>query len=240
MSNLLALLLVPACAAPTCQEVDIQKKMKAAYNLYEAGAYAEVITVLDSVVESGEATPDERVAVLSVRARCHGLTENFSSARKDCTQAIGLITKANKPTKKPGDPRLVELYEIRGLVDSKLGDHRGAISDYRKALAVDPANASVSNALAWLLATCPDKRRHDGLEAVHFATVACTATKFEDPQYLDTLAAAFARAGRFTLAVQWQESALAHPRFQERFEAQERKQCAQRLKLYLAKKVFVE
>jgi tetratricopeptide (TPR) repeat protein len=66
--------------------------------------------------------------------------------------------------------------------------------------------AAAWNALAWLLATCPDRRVRDGKRAVEAASAAVARDK--DPNYLDTLAAAQAEAGRFDEAVISQERAV--------------------------------
>jgi tetratricopeptide (TPR) repeat protein len=53
------------------------------------------------------------------------------------------------------------------------------------------------NLLAWVRATSTDASLRDGAAAVRFAEVACTLTEDANSQYLDTLAAAYAEAGRF-------------------------------------------
>lgn len=68
--------------------------------------------------------------------------------------------------------------------------------------------AALSNALAWLLATSPIAEQRKGEEAVELALAACRATDFKDPGFLDTLAAAYAEAGRFTEARQRQGEAI--------------------------------
>jgi protein O-mannosyl-transferase len=54
---------------------------------------------------------------------------------------------------------------------------------------------------AWLLATSSDETRRDPPAAIQLAHHACRLTNFENPQLLDTLAAAYAAAGRFDEAV---------------------------------------
>ena len=91
------------------------------------------------------------------------------------------------------------------------------------------------NNLAWLLATCPDARYRDGTRAVVLANRACVLTASEDPVYLDTLAAAYAEAGEFAMAVKWQQEALVLTR-----DAKAREKSQARVALYQAKTPYRE
>ena len=71
-----------------------------------------------------------------------------------------------------------------------------------------PDEPAVLNSLSWLQATCRDPKVRDPAEAVALAQRACELTQSQDPAMLDTLAAAFAAAGRFDEAVQTAEQAL--------------------------------
>jgi protein O-mannosyl-transferase len=83
-----------------------------------------------------------------------------------------------------------------------------AKSEYQKALELNPQNSPVYNNLAWLLATCPDSSLRDGEKAVALAQEAEQLDGLESPQLLDTLAAAYAEAGRFGEAVETARQAL--------------------------------
>ena len=104
--------------------------------------------------------------------------------------------------------RAVTLQPTNVVAMSLLGDalkgqqnFTEAASWYRKALTESPNDPGAMNSLAWLLATCPEERVRDGREAVKLAQEACKATDNKVPQFLDTLAAAYAEAGRFGDAV---------------------------------------
>jgi hypothetical protein len=58
------------------------------------------------------------------------------------------------------------------------------------------------------LATDPDPKNRDGSKAVVYAEKAVAATSRTNDAYLDTLAAAYAEAGRFTNAIEAQQDAI--------------------------------
>jgi serine/threonine-protein kinase len=74
-----------------------------------------------------------------------------------------------------------------------------------------PAFVPAYDALARLLAACPDDKVRDGQRAVKYATTACEQTGWKDHFCLDTLAAAYAEAGQFEEAVRYQARALQDP-----------------------------
>ena len=99
----------------------------------------------------------------------------------------------------------------RGRLLAVMGQYGPALKDLLRAETLaakySPANlAAFANALAWLLATCPDAGIQDGPEAVRFALKAVSIDR--NAIYLDTLAAAHARKGDFRQAVETQQAAL--------------------------------
>jgi serine/threonine-protein kinase len=69
-------------------------------------------------------------------------------------------------------------------------------------------NASLANALAWILATAPDDKLRNANEALRWARMACQGESASNPGYLDTLAAALAESGAFDEAIQTAEHAI--------------------------------
>ena len=63
-----------------------------------------------------------------------------------------------------------------------------------------PDGALIANDLAWRLATSGDDKLRSAQEAVELATQANTLAGGRNVQILDTLAAAYAEAGRFAEA----------------------------------------
>jgi len=76
-----------------------------------------------------------------------------------------------------------------------------AVREYREALRQDANHVAAMNNLAWLLATHADAQVRDGAEAVRLAERVCALTRQRDAGLLDTLAAAYAEAGRFEDAI---------------------------------------
>ena len=85
---------------------------------------------------------------------------------------------------------------------------REAITEYQQALKVAPQNRLAMNNLAWLLATSSDASIRDGARAVALAREAVQLSTDEDPNFLRTLAAAYAESDRFSEAVTTAEQAM--------------------------------
>jgi protein O-mannosyl-transferase len=85
---------------------------------------------------------------------------------------------------------------------------REAAAQYHEALRLSPDFADALNNLAWILASSQDAALRDGPEAVRLAQKACELTKSRQPGMMDTLAAAYAEAGRYTEAVATAETAV--------------------------------
>jgi tetratricopeptide (TPR) repeat protein len=101
--------------------------------------------------------------------------------------------------------RASQLLPDNAHVRSDLGQNRlnlkdlpGAIEQFRLALRIDPTLVSAANNLTWLLATAPVGKLRNGQEALHWAK---QLEKIEDPNLLDTAAAAYAQCGMFDEAI---------------------------------------
>ncbi len=106
------------------------------------------------------------------------------------------------------NPESTEAHVNLGAAFLMQGRHREAVAEGRAALALEPNRGPLLSNLAWLLATSPDPGARNGTEAVECAERALKLSGVNDPVLLDTLAAAYAEAGRFADAVATARRAL--------------------------------
>ena len=106
-------------------------------------------------------------------------------------------------------PDNAEAHNNLGNVLLQKGRVAEAIAQYQTALQTKPDSVDVLNNLAWLLATCPDARLRDGVQAVNHAERACELTHYGAPLLVGTLAAAYAEAGRYDDAMTAAQKACA-------------------------------
>lgn len=119
----------------------------------------------------------------------------------------------------------------RAMAWSDKKEYAKALADYTEARKLDPKYAMALNGFAWLLATCPDKKVRDGKRAVELAKEGLKLND-KDAAMMDTLAAAYAEAGKFDEAVRWQERALKDPQVKADADARHR------LELYRKKQPY--
>ena len=127
--------------------------------------------------------------------------------------------------------QLALLWRSQGRTDK-------AIEHYNKALSLSPASTLVLNNLAWILATNQNSNLRDGARAVQLAEKASKLSGYKDAVFLDTLAAAYAEAGRFHEA--WQTAQKAVELALTEGRAQLAEDIKKRMQLYKAGKVFYE
>ena len=125
-----------------------------------------------------------------------------------------------------------EAYTHRGNILAELGDYKQAVRDFHQALRLNPESADAYRSIAWLLATCPDERFRNPQKALNAAEQASKLSAPGDPFILEAQAAAYACAGEFDQAVQFQQEAvsIAPSGFVDQF--------ASRLALYQENKPF--
>jgi Leucine-rich repeat (LRR) protein len=111
---------------------------------------------------------------------------------------------------KPGydKPQSVEDFNQQAYGHYHSGAYDKAIAAHLEALKLDPHDAATGNCLAWIWATCPDDRLRNGPRALEYARRSCERTEFQEPGYLDTLAAAHAECGDFAQATYWEQRVL--------------------------------
>lgn len=80
--------------------------------------------------------------------------------------------------------------------------------DFQKLLASRDDLLQATNNVAWIMATQPDDSLRDGSGAVELSQEVCEATDFNNPLYLDTLAAGLAETGKFDQAIKTARQAI--------------------------------
>ncbi|PYL26291.1 MAG: hypothetical protein DMF37_02660 [Verrucomicrobia bacterium] len=98
-------------------------------------------------------------------------------------------------------PNDADAHTCLGNALLRQGSLKEAIAHYEKALALAPKDAHSRNNIAWVLATSSDASIRDGARAVEFAQEAVELSGNRDPNFLRTLAAAYAENGRFSEAI---------------------------------------
>jgi len=105
-------------------------------------------------------------------------------------------------------PASAQTYYKLGLALQSQGKFEPAMAQYQKVLELEPRHALAANNLAWLLAACPEASLRNGSKAIELARQAEQLSGSQHPEILDTLAAAYAEAGRFPEAVETAQRAL--------------------------------
>jgi len=89
---------------------------------------------------------------------------------------------------------------LAGVLEFEQQNEKAA-SELREAVRRNPDRADFLNNFAWLLATNPDAKSRNGVEAVQLAERACQLTHYQTTAAVNTLAAADAEAGHFEEAI---------------------------------------
>ena len=167
----------------------------------------------------------KNVIALKARAYAWNIKKDFDKEIADYTEAIRL------------NPKDVTTYNSRGYAHKAKKQYDKAIRDFTEGMRLDPSNVSIIDSNAEFYATCPDAKYRDGKKAVQLAKLAIEkAGKDAKWVYFSTLAAAYAEAGDFELAVTEQRRVLDD----KRIDATDRKEQEARLALYRAKKPYLD
>jgi spermidine synthase len=94
-------------------------------------------------------------------------------------------------------PDFAEAHYQLGTLLANRKQVADALPHLRAAVRLKPDWLEALNNLAWLLATQPDEKLRNAPEALRLAAHAVELTRTNHPGPLDTLAAAYAAAGRF-------------------------------------------
>ncbi len=106
------------------------------------------------------------------------------------------------------NPNIASTHLLLARTLNSKGRTEEAITHFRQVLRLEPDSYEPMNSLAWILATHSDPKFRNPQEALGLALRACELVNYEDPVFLDTLAAAYAAAGKFSDAVATAEKAV--------------------------------
>lgn len=102
----------------------------------------------------------------------------------------------------------VEAYVLRGGILIQQHDHAAAIADFEAVVAIDQKRIEAWHAIGIYSASSPYPNARNGQRGITAATRACELTSYKEWNVVSVLAAAYADAGQFDLAIQWAKEAL--------------------------------
>jgi tetratricopeptide (TPR) repeat protein len=105
-------------------------------------------------------------------------------------------------------PNSAEAQNSLAMALWQAGQVKEAIAHWELALHIQPDYPEAQNSLAWLLATLGPAEGGDPVRAVALAERACSLTGYQVPGDIDTLATAYAAAGRFNDAIATAQKAI--------------------------------
>ncbi|MGD0077417.1 MAG: tetratricopeptide repeat protein [Sedimentisphaerales bacterium] len=182
--------------------------------LSRQGKYDEAIRYFKKVMELDPKLPNARAKMGYVL---------LMAKRPD--EAVACLNEALKTS-----TDRMEVYVNLAIAYSQLGDFKQSIQNCNKAAELKSDDPEVLNNLAWLLATDGNVSIQDTNNAVKCAERACKLTGNKNISFLDTLAAAYAAAGKFAEAKTTAEKAVKDARVAGKEELA--REIEGRLKLY--------
>ena len=176
---------------------------------YNAGSAFVEMNLADALAKKGQS--DEAMLHYDQAIR---LEPNYADAyynRGNLLFAKGRIDEAISDWEKTLQlqPNDADAHTCLGNALLRQGSLKEAIAHYEMAVALGPQDPHSRNNLGWILATSSDAGIRDGVKAIDFAQQAVALSGGREPQFLRTLAAAYAESGRFADAVGAAQQAAA-------------------------------
>lgn len=165
-------------------------------SLCELNRWGDAVAVFKTATQLDRDNLEAWKGLAHAELRC----QQFMAASQAIDEAVRL---------RPDDP---DLAFLQGSTRQKAGDLAGAIRAFERAISLRSDWAEANNELAWLIATTADDSLRDPIRAVQLAEAACAASFRQEASILDTLAAAYAAAGRFAEAVDVAREAIDRAR----------------------------
>src|SRR4051794_22265134 len=152
------------------------------------GDHAGAIEDYNRAIQLGQKTPQ----AYNNRGHAWETLKDYDKAIADYDEAIRL------------NPKSMLSWLNRGNAWRAKGAYNKALADYEEATRLAPSSPWGYALRAWLLATCPDPKYRDGAKAVELATKAHELGGTRATSLGQVRAAAYAAAGDFDRAVEWQ------------------------------------
>ena len=124
---------------------------------------------------------------------------NLGLVLADLRRVLEAIRHCREAVRRKPDLAMAHLTLCSMLAQT--ADYPEAIEHGRQAVRLMPGQPQVMRLVAWLMATHEPVEAGEPQQAMELAEGACALTNRRDPMCLDTLAAAYASAGRFDKAV---------------------------------------
>lgn len=158
----------------------------------DSGQREKAIEILEALLGVSEEQPEVLISLANLRLQ----EDSYAAAMSALTRFQQL---------EPGDSIG---YQLAGRVLMLDGQAADAISQFQKAIQLNPDSYVPLFRLAWILATHPDRQRRRPAEAIRLAEKAAELTDHQNAEVLNTLAAAYASAGQFERAADVGQSAI--------------------------------
>ena len=107
------------------------------------------------------------------------------------------------------DPNYIHAYICRALITKQRRAFAQAVFELSEIIRMAPENDEAHRNSRPDPGHLQRNAVRDGKRAVREATIACELTQWNDPDAVDTLAAAYAETGDYQSAVRWQTKAIA-------------------------------
>lgn len=159
------------------------------------GAFEGAVSDLSRLIRNN---PTNTIALWN-RASAYARLREFRRAIEDVSNYLQL------------NPEDAVARAFRGQYHAQNHEYEQAAQDYLEAIRLNPNTEQAYNGLGWLRATCPIAALRDGREAIKAVTKSGELTKWGEWRSVNNLAAAYAEAGDFQAAVDYQKRAMTMP-----------------------------
>lgn len=136
-----------------------------------------------------------------------GAWQNLASAQLAMDDFLGAITACKRITEL--QPDRAQGWILLGSAEFESGQIDAAKKHYARSLSIESRWPEAMNNTAWTLATHPSEKTRNGQRSLQLAKRICQATDEAEPQFLETLAAAYAKLNKFDDAISTQQRALS-------------------------------